>query len=111
VIDHHIIPATSAEAVMRYLSSWYFGEAWRVWTEDPAHLAPGLNNGGGVYFGGITGIRTMMHHRRRTMCNFAFLMNWVRTRPGVKERTSTNGWSRCARRSGGDRVAKASAEE
>jgi CubicO group peptidase (beta-lactamase class C family) len=83
--DHHLILATSAEAVVRYLCYWYFGEAKRLWTEDRGRLAPGLNNGGGVYFGGMTGIRTMMNQRRWKMCNFAFLTNWVRTHPGQKD--------------------------
>lgn len=86
--DHHLILATSAEAVVRYLSYWYFGGAQRLWTSDPGHLAPGLDNGGGVYFGGMTGIRTVMHQRRSTMCNFAFLTNWVRTHPDEQEQDS-----------------------
>jgi len=83
--DHHLILAASAEAVVRYLSYWYFGESWRLWADEPRHLTPGLNNGGGVFFGGMTGIRTVMNQRRWKMCNFAFLTNWVSTRPGVKE--------------------------
>jgi CubicO group peptidase (beta-lactamase class C family) len=83
--DHHLILAASAEAVVRYLSYWYFGESWRLWADEPRRLTPGLNNGGGVFFGGMTGIRTVMNQRRWKMCNFAFLTNWVRTRPGVKE--------------------------
>lgn len=86
--DHHLILATSAEAVVRYLSYWYFGGAQRLWTSDPAQLAPGLNNGGAVYFGGMTGIRTVMHQRRGRMCNFAFLTNWVRTHPAQEEQDS-----------------------
>jgi hypothetical protein len=47
-------------------------------------VAPNLNNGSGVYNGGMVGIRTGMQQRRWTMCNYALLTNWVRDRPGNK---------------------------
>lgn len=82
--DNHLVMAASAEAVARFLSYWYFGEAKRLWTERPSRLAPGLNNGWGFFHGGMTGIRTMMFQRRWSMCNVVLLTNWVRDRPGVK---------------------------
>jgi len=73
--DHHLILATSAEAMVRYLCYWYLGGEKRLWTTDPAHLAPGLNNGGGSFFGGMEGIETMINQRRWDMVNWCLLMN------------------------------------
>lgn len=83
-VDSHLVLATSAEAVVKYLSYWVFGSGDRLWSESPAALAPGLNDGWGVYNGGMVGVRTTMVQRRWTMCNYALLMNWAGDRPGVK---------------------------
>jgi CubicO group peptidase (beta-lactamase class C family) len=83
-VDNHLVLATSAEAVVRYLDYWFFGSADRLWIQRPGRLAPRLNNGSGVYNGRMVGIRTGMQQRRGTMCNYAILTNWVRDRPGSK---------------------------
>lgn len=83
-VDNHLVLATSARALVQYMDYWFFGNADRLWRDHPGQLAPGLNNGGGVFNGGMVGIRTGMQQRRWTMCNYAILTNWVRDRSGVK---------------------------
>jgi hypothetical protein len=88
--DHHIVLATSAEALVKYLCYWYFAGEKRLWTSDPAHLAPGLNNGGGVFFGGMEGVETMVSQRRWAMVNWALVMNNAGGSVAGVEKQNTN---------------------
>ena len=85
-VDNHLVLAASAEAMTHYLSYWFFGAADRLWKDSPGQLAPGLNNGGGGYNGGMVGIATNMEQRRWTMCNYVGLANWVSDRSGASHR-------------------------
>lgn len=75
---------TSSAALARYLSTWYMGTG-RPLVDSRGELAPGNDNGLGIYYGGWDGTWTMALQRRWTLTNVVVLFNHREERAGVKE--------------------------
>ena len=81
--EAHLAVMASAEAITRYLDTWYMGRGTRLYRPGTRTLSPGLDNGTSLFFGACIGTQTMMIQNRYWGWCAAVLFNRAEERQGV----------------------------